>query len=147
MRTDRQQVRRDAERLARGWTSQPLPTEKIDAAGIRLVALDYLALIAELEQAERERDEWMTPFDGSGVEWHVSLPSPYTYQASDFSKLLAAVHEYESRVLAVEQREAALVEALREIANNRVPPTKGGGAHAFIACARAALAAHEQAGT
>ena len=38
---------------------------------------------------------WMEPFDGSGREWHESLPSPYTYQASDFSKLVAAVHEYE----------------------------------------------------
>ena len=37
----------------------------------------------------------MTPFDGSGIEWHESLPSPYTYQESDFAKLVAAVHEYE----------------------------------------------------
>jgi hypothetical protein len=53
-------------------------------------------LKTELEQAEKKRDEWMTPFDGSGTEWHESLPSPYTYQASDFSKLVAAVHEYEA---------------------------------------------------
>ncbi len=60
-----------------------------------------------------ERDEWMTPFDGSGIEWHEGLPSPYTYQASDFSKLVAAVHEYEC----VAQSVPALVEALRLIAN------------------------------
>lgn len=89
----------------------------------------------KLEQAERERDEarqerdihraaadvaeeWMVPFDGSGIEWHESLPSPYTYQACDFGKLLAATHEYESRALKAEARLAAvpaLVEATKEL--------------------------------
>jgi hypothetical protein len=44
---------------------------------------------------------WLTPFDGSGIEWHEGLPSPYTYQESDFSKLVAAVHEYEARLMKV----------------------------------------------
>lgn len=66
------------------------------------------------EQAERERDAWMTPFDGSGIEWHESLPSPYTYQASDFSKLVAAVHEYEARAQQAEWRYEALARQSRE---------------------------------
>ena len=48
--------------------------------------------------------EWLTPFDASGIAWHESLPSPYEYQASDFNKLVAAVHEYEAALL--EAREA-----------------------------------------
>ena len=43
--------------------------------------------------------DWMTPFDGAGIEWHESLPSPYVYQESDFAKLCAAVHEYECAVI------------------------------------------------
>lgn len=72
------------------------------------------------EAAERERDEWLTSFDGSGIEWHESLPNPYTYQASDFSKLVGAVHEYEARV-------KVLVEALEKIANEkrRMHPVAG----------------------
>jgi hypothetical protein len=57
-----------------------------------------------------EHDNWLTPFEGSGTEWHESLPSPYTYQESDFSKLVAAVHEYEA------DRDR-LREALERIAN------------------------------
>ncbi len=52
-----------------------------------------------------------TPFDGSGIEWHAGLPSPYTYQASDFSMLVAAVHEYECVAASV----PALVEAGKEL--------------------------------
>lgn len=65
--------------------------------------------------------EWLTPFDGSGIEWHESLPSPYTYQESDFCKLVAAVHEYECEVL-----------RLRETLGDwrRKPKPDGGQIHA-----------------
>ncbi len=109
--TDHAEVRRDAEQLLRelqaianGFDS----TLNADETEVFSQALH--ALLAELAQAERERDEWMTPFDGSGIEWHEGLPSPYTYQASDFSKLVAAVHEYECVAASV----PALVEALRQ---------------------------------
>lgn len=88
------------------------------------------AELARLQESERigemrrvegkrildERNEWMTPFDGSGIEWHESLPNPYTYQASDFAKLVAAVHEYECRALAAE---AALADIRRTLINMR----------------------------
>ena len=48
--------------------------------------------------------DWLTPFEGSGIEWHESLPSPYTYQESDFDKLVAAVHEYECVVQGLRER-------------------------------------------
>jgi hypothetical protein len=72
-------------------------------AGVTKLRAENKRLRAELEQAEKARDEWVTPFDGSGTEWHESLPSPYTYQASDFSKLVAAVHEYEAALREVKQ--------------------------------------------
>jgi hypothetical protein len=70
--------------------------------------------------AEEERDAWMTPFDGSGIEWHEALPNPYTYQATDFGALLAAVHEYEAQVRelrnALEPRVATIRENVAHIA-------------------------------
>ncbi len=151
--TGREQVRRDAIAwLERSRDSKSPSIAQIHAATI-LAELEQadrrwddehevrLENLARAKQAERERDEWMAPFNGSGIEWHEGLPSPYTYQASDFSKLVAAVHEYESRVLAAEQREAELVEALREIADSDMDSLVVDQP----ALARAALAAHEQA--
>ena len=78
-----------------------------------MTALD--ALVARCEKAERERDEWLTPFEGDPIAWHESLPSPYIYKPSDFAALVQAVHVYEARVLAAEARAARLEEALRKI--------------------------------
>jgi hypothetical protein len=58
--------------------------------------------------------DWWTPFDGSGIDWHESLPSPYTYQEADFCKLVAAVHEYE----------AALIEARAALTQSALPTPK-----------------------
>ncbi len=69
--------------------------------------------------------EWLTPFDGSGLDWHESLPSPYTYQADDFNKLVAAVHEYECKVLRLEQREKNLRRALEDSQAARLLPPPG----------------------
>jgi hypothetical protein len=80
----------------------------------------------------------MTPFDGSGVAWHESLPSPYTYQESDFSKLVAAVHEYEA-ALAVAMRER---DQARD-ALGRIAAHPHGGI--LVNIARAALAVGENA--
>lgn len=66
-----------------------------------------------LAEAERERDEWLEGFDGDGMAWHEGLPSPYTYQRSDFTKLVTAVHAYEARALAAEER-LAEAEFMRE---------------------------------
>jgi hypothetical protein len=72
--------------------------------------VDLLERAADaLAESETAREEWMTPFEGYGIGWHESLPSPYTYQASDFSKLVAAVHEYEARL-------RSATRALQEIA-------------------------------
>ena len=81
------------------------------------------------DAAETRAAEWLTPFDGSGIAWHEGLPSPYTYQASDFSKLVAAVHEYESRALTAEARVEQLTEALQRIVKypyaDSVPAARG----------------------
>ena len=70
--------------------------DRIADAAFLLGTLDDMRSYVD---ALREQDEeWMTPFDGSGIEWHESLPSPYTYQRGDFCKLVAAVHEYEARL-------------------------------------------------
>ena len=71
--------------------------DRIADAAFLLGTLDDMSNYVD---ALREQDEeWMTPFDGSGIEWHESLPSPYEYQRSDFCKLIAAVHEYEAALI------------------------------------------------
>lgn len=106
------------------------------------------ALLAELDQAERERDEWMTPFDGDAIAWHESLPSPYTYKAADFGALLAAVHSYECRALDAEARLAAvpaLVEAIATaLTSLATGPAKDGYAYHVL---DEALTAYRQATT
>lgn len=83
----------------RGWK------DKVSTATLLDEAADALAALT------RERDEWMTPFIEDGIEWHENLPNPYTYQASDFGALVAAVHQYEARAVAAE---AALAQIEKE---------------------------------
>lgn len=67
---------------------------------------------------QRASDGWLTPFDGDGIEWHEGLPSPYTYQESDFGKLVSAVHAYESRSLVLRDRLAEERRVRRLLADN-----------------------------
>jgi len=64
---------------------------------------------------------WLTPFDGDGIEWHESLPSPYTYQESDFGKLVTAVHQYEARVQELRKalRDCAIAANNGKLAHNQ----------------------------
>lgn len=93
-----------------------------------------------LSIAEREldalRQEWMTGFDGSGVEWHESLPSPYTYKPADFSALVAAVHEYEARLANAE----AAFDREREYGQRQADALKNCRDEVGAALARAAAA-------
>ena len=130
MSVDREQVRREAEHELSG------ESRRSPLAAAHQLASHCLALLAELEQAERERDEWLTPFDGSGIEWHEGLPSPYTYQAADFSKLVAAVHEYEAKAL-------HLTELLRE--SNRNLVARAERAEAQLAAVPALVAVYDAA--
>ena len=80
--------------------------------------IDVDAAEAALDALEAQAEEWMTPFDGSGIEWHEGLPNPYTYRVSDFSALVAAVHEYESRAEArLREAEAALADMETAVRN------------------------------
>ena len=71
--------------------------ERDEALGIREGLISPVQkVLQERARADAAETRALTPFDGSGIAWHEGLPSPYTYQASDFSKLVAAVHEYAS---------------------------------------------------
>jgi hypothetical protein len=71
--------------------------------------------MSELDPRQFDLRRWLEPFDGSGIEWHESLPLPYTYRASDFNKLVAAVHEYEAALAQERQRADVLERFLREL--------------------------------
>ena len=90
--------------------------DRIAEAAFLLGTLDDMSNYVD---ALREQDEeWMTPFDGPGIIWHESLPSPYTYERSDFCKLVAAAHEYEAALLQAREqieRQAAHVGRLRDV--------------------------------
>ncbi len=92
MTPDREQTRRDVEPLRDALRRRPVTAGGAVFPPIKRTELD--ALLAELEQAEREG--------------------------------------------------AALVEALRTMADRKVPTTFGGGTHAFVAFARATLTVWEQ---
>ncbi len=132
--TDHPEVRRDAEE----WAAAE--GEDDDLAFVRVGLIR--SLLAELEQAERERDEWKAKAEG--VQW---------------GDLSASMTERE-RADAAEQREAALVEALRDMTDLVIwmsgSPSFSpeGEAHEGwkkrrdgIDKAVTVLAAHEQAGT
>ena len=80
----------EAAAVVRGYIARSTPSQ----AGHD--ALDVL--VAALRDARREAEAWLTPFDGSGVEWHEKqIGWKYVYQASDFCKLVAAGHSAVSR--------------------------------------------------
>ena len=75
------------------------------------------ALLKEVERLTAERDEWLTMFDGDAHEWFVSLPSPYTFKAADFTALVGAAHALESRAEAAERERDEWEERYDELLN------------------------------
>jgi hypothetical protein len=64
--SDREQTRRDAEAIAVDGIETMVGPRYLTSAQQIAMATDYLALLAELEQAERERDELRKALDERG---------------------------------------------------------------------------------
>ncbi len=116
--TDREQTRRYAER----WTKAQ------NAANDHLTPTAYmarhvLALLAELEQAERERDEWKT----ANGDHFAALVAEKEHASAQVQSLIRQREQAEARLAKV----PALVEALRQITE----------AHRLIHASRIARAA------
>ncbi len=137
----REQVRRDAERFI-AYAGE-VTRQKPDSSFPRQV----LALLAELEQAEQRWQEQEHPFDAlefkalkDRAEQAERERDEARVQRGIFNGQERTLDEFRTRALSAEQREAALVEALRHIKGFGEEPNT-------IAAdiARAALTAHEQA--
>ncbi len=160
MTTDLEQTRRDAEAITRSNTG-------LGASEARALAREYLALLAKLEQAERVRAEYIDKAHrlsdavlggGARLDWYAEALSEATKlreraeQAErdrDEARAILAERKaeclwHEEDAVKSEQREAALVEALRKIGEG---DDRGWLQKSDQELARAALAAHEQAGT
>ncbi len=120
--SDREQTRRDAEWLLHHWTEPAFVRPKFQEVAIS-IGRSIPALLAELEQAERDRDELLQDSVVAQDELR-NVERERNEAIGEAAAWNGLRVKADARALAAEQREAALVEAgnaaLKE--SVRLPP-------------------------